>query len=148
MNDEEAILGFSRTFVICKHADGLGMFHACEEYQILNDIVVFYRPSMQQLTNSFKSARPNVIPNDTSAVTEDDKLGLEIIFHELTGLNRTWCKKYAPKKMRKLIKYFGFKNAQFSFCRFLTTAEWNFRASLESFTELLHDQQIPNDAFN
>lgn len=96
LNDEEAVFGFSRTFVIAKHADGLGMFHACEEYQILNDIVVFYRPSMQQLSNSFKAGRPNAVSNDTSDVTEDDKLGLEIIFHELTGLNRTWCKKYAP----------------------------------------------------
>lgn len=94
LNDEEAILGFSRTFIISKHAEGLGMFHACEEYQILNDIVVYYRPSVQQLTNSFKTARPNVVPNETIDVTEDDKLGLEITFHELTGLNSMWCRKY------------------------------------------------------
>lgn len=94
LNDEEAILGFARTFVISKQQDGLGMFHACEEYQILNDIVVFYRPSMQQLTNSFKTARPNVVPDESNDVTEEDKLGLEITFHELTGLNGTWCKKY------------------------------------------------------
>lgn len=94
LNDEEAVFGFSRTFVISKQTDGLGMFHHCEEYQILNDIVVFYRPSMAQLMNSFKTARPNVVPDDTSDVTEDDKLGLEIIFHELTGLNGMWCKKY------------------------------------------------------
>lgn len=93
LNEEEIILGFSRTFVIAKCAEGLGMFHASEEYQILNDIVLFYRPSMMQLTNSFKSARPNVVPDDTSEVTEDEKLGLEVIFHELTGLNSVWCKK-------------------------------------------------------
>lgn len=93
MNDEEAILGFSRTFVIAKHADGLGMFHASEEYQILNDIVVFYRPSLAQLNRSFQNQRPNVVPDDPNDVTEDEKLGLEIIFHELTGLNGMWCKK-------------------------------------------------------
>lgn len=93
LNDEEVILGFSRTFVIAKQADGLGMFHASEEYQILNDIVVFYRPSVAQLNSSFKTARPNEVPKDESDVTEDDKLGLEIIFHELTGLNSMWCKK-------------------------------------------------------
>lgn len=87
------ILGFSRTFVIAKQAEGLGMFHASEEYQILNDIVVFYRPSMAQLNNSFKNPRPNEVPSNKSDVTEDDKLGLETIFHELTGLNSMWCKK-------------------------------------------------------
>lgn len=93
LNDEEVVLGFSRTFLIAKQAEGLGMFHASEEYQILNDIVVFYRPSIAQLNNSFKSARPNEAPPTDSDVSEDDKLGLETIFHELTGLNSIWCKK-------------------------------------------------------
>lgn len=69
------------------------MFHASEEYQILNDIVLFYRPSMAQLNSSFKMPRPNVVVDDPSDVTEDEKVGLEIIFHELTGLNSVWCRK-------------------------------------------------------
>lgn len=69
------------------------MFHASEEYQILNDIVLFYRPSMAQLNCSFKTPRPNVVIDEPSEVTEDEKMGLEIIFHELTGLNSTWCRK-------------------------------------------------------
>lgn len=93
LNDEEVILGFSRTFIICKQAEGLGMFHASEEYQILNDIVLYYRPSVAQLNNSFNNPRPNAVPDDQGDVTEDEKLGLETIFHELTGLNSTWCKK-------------------------------------------------------
>lgn len=93
LNDEEVILGFSRTFIISKQAEGLGMFHASEEYQILNDIVLYYRPSVSQLNNSFKNIRPSVVPDDGSDVTEDEKLGLEIIFHELTGLSSSWCKK-------------------------------------------------------
>lgn len=93
LNDEEVTLGFHRTFMIAKQAEGLGMFHASEEYQILNDIVVFYRPSVAQLNNSFKTVRPNVVPDDKSEPTDDDKLGLETVFHELTGLNSTWCKK-------------------------------------------------------
>ncbi|XP_055309871.1 nuclear RNA export factor 2 [Sitodiplosis mosellana] len=125
LNDEEVILGFARTFIISKQAEGLGMFHASEEYQILNDIVLYYRPSIAQLNNSFKNARSNAaVPDDPSDVTEDEKLGLETIFHELTGLNSMWCKKI------------------------LTAANWNFRESLESFTELLRDQQIPPDAFS
>lgn len=31
--------------------------------------------------------------------------------------------------------------------RFLGTAGWNFRESLESFTELFREQQIPPEAF-
>lgn len=93
LNDEEVILGFARTFIISKQAEGLGMFHASEEYQILNDIVLYYRPSVAQLSNSFKNLRPNSVPDDSNDVTEDEKLGLEIIFHELTGLNSTYCKK-------------------------------------------------------
>lgn len=91
LNDEEVIFGFSRTFIISKQAEGLGMFHASEEYQILNDIVLYYRPSATQLNNSFKNNR--AIADNSNDVTEDEKLGLEIIFHELTGLNSTWCKK-------------------------------------------------------
>lgn len=101
LNDEEVILGFARTFIIVKTGEKLGMFHGSEEFQIQNDIVLFYRPSMAQLNNSFKSQRPNVFPDDPSDVTEDEKLGLELIFHELTGLNSMWCKKY----------YLIFKNA-------------------------------------
>lgn len=93
MNDEEVTLGFSRTFIISKQAEGLGMFHSSEEYQILNDIVLYYRPSVAQLNNSFKTPRPSAVPDNPNDVTEDEKLGLEIIFHELTGLNSTWCKK-------------------------------------------------------
>lgn len=69
------------------------MFHASDEYQILNDIVVYYRPSITQLNNSFKMPRPNGNNDDKTEPTEDDKLGLEIVFHELTGLNSMWCKK-------------------------------------------------------
>lgn len=72
-------------------ADGLGMFHSSEEYQILNDIVLYYRPSVAQLNNSFKTVRSIAVPDDD--VTDDEKLGLEIIYHELTGLNSVWCKK-------------------------------------------------------
>lgn len=86
-------MGFSRTCIIAKQAEGLGMFHACEEYQIINDIVLYYRPSMAQLSNAFQTDRPNVIPECPSEITDDEKLGLEIIFHELTGLNGQWCKK-------------------------------------------------------
>lgn len=93
LNDEEVILGFSRTFIIVKKGEKLGMFHASEEYQILNDIVLYYRPSVAQLNDSFKTQRPNVVPDDLSEVTEDEKTGLEIIYHELTGLNTTWCRK-------------------------------------------------------
>lgn len=93
LNDEEMILGFLRTFIIEKQAEGLGMFHSSEEYQIVNDILLLYRPSMAQLTNSFKAPRPNVVIDEPGDVTEDEKLGLEIIFHELTGLNSVWCKK-------------------------------------------------------
>lgn len=93
LNEEDVILGFSRTFSIAKQSEQLGMFHASEEFQILNDIVLFYRPSIQQLNNVFKNQRPNAVPDAMDEVTDDDKLGLEIIFHELTGLNSTWCKK-------------------------------------------------------
>lgn len=93
LNDEEIILGFARTFIIVKTGEKSGMFHASEEFQIQNDIVVFYRPSMAQLNNSFKSPRPNVVSDEPGDVTEDEKLGLRIIFHELTGLNSTWCQK-------------------------------------------------------
>lgn len=92
LNEEDVILGFSRTFLIGRQAEKLGMFHASEEFQIYNDIVLYYRPSMQQLDNCFKIRR-HVMANDNDEVTDDDKLGLEIIFHELTGLNSTWCKK-------------------------------------------------------
>lgn len=90
LNEAKLILGFSRTFIIVKYAEGLGMFHAKQEYQIQNDIVLFYRPSETQLMNSFKTPRPIAAPDE---VTEDEKSGLEIIFHELTGLNGLWCKK-------------------------------------------------------
>lgn len=93
LNEEDVILGFARTFIIAKQADKLGMFHASEEYQILNDIVLYYRPSIHQLNDAFRS-RPNAIADEDDEVTEDDKMGLEIIFHELTGLNSDWCKKY------------------------------------------------------
>lgn len=93
LNEEDVMLGFVRTFIIAKQAEKLGMFHASEEYQIVNDIVLYYRPSVQQLNNAFKT-RPTAINDEDEPVTEDDKLGLEIIFHELTGLNSDWCKKY------------------------------------------------------
>lgn len=93
LNEEEVIMAFSRTFIIAKYAEGLGMFHASEEYQILNDIVLFYRPSMAQLDKSFKTSHTPAIPDDNGEVTDDEKAGLEIIFHELTGLNRLWCRK-------------------------------------------------------
>lgn len=95
LNEEEIILGFSRTFIIAKYAEGLGMFHASEEYHILNDIVLFYRPSVAQLNNSFKTPSPNAIAGaeDNGDVSDDEKTGLEIIFHELTGLNGVWCRK-------------------------------------------------------
>ncbi|XP_031637468.1 nuclear RNA export factor 2 [Contarinia nasturtii] len=124
LNDEEVILGFSRTFIIAKMTDGLGMFHASEEYQILNDILLYYRPSVKQLDNSFKTSRPTpVLETNSSDVTDEEKLGLEIIYHELTGLNSTWCKKL------------------------LALAKWDFRASLESFTDLLKEQHFPPEAF-
>lgn len=94
LNEEDVILGFARTFIISKQAEKLGMFHSSEEFQILNDIVLFYRPSVLQLNNSFKTHRPNVVIDNDDDVTDDDKLGLEIVFHELTGLNGLWCKKY------------------------------------------------------
>lgn len=94
LNDvKKLILGFSRTFIIVKYAEGLGMFHAKQEYQIQNDIVVFYRPSDTQLMNSFFSKPRPIAAPDNDEVTEDEKAGLEIIFHELTGLNGLWCKK-------------------------------------------------------
>lgn len=68
------------------------MFHASEEFQITNDILLFYRPTIQQINSAFGTVRIADIPDDDEA-TEDDKQGLEIIFHELTGLNSTWCKK-------------------------------------------------------
>lgn len=92
LNEAKLTLGFSRTFIIVKYAEGLGMFHAKQEYQIQNDIVLFYRPSETQLMNSFKTPRPIAAP-DNDEVTDDEKSGLEIIFHELTGLNGLWCKK-------------------------------------------------------
>lgn len=93
LNDEDIIMGFSRTFIICRQSEKLGMFHASEEFQITNDIVLYYRPSRQQLQNAFKSTMQMETDCDGEEVTEDDKMGLEIIFHELTGLNSDWCKK-------------------------------------------------------
>lgn len=72
-------------------AEGFGMFHASEEFQITNDIILFYRPTIFQINSAFKSIRLPEIPEEH--VADDDKQGLEIIFHELTGLNSTWCKK-------------------------------------------------------
>lgn len=107
LNEEDVILGFARTFIIAKQAEKLGMFHASEEYQILNDIVLYYRPSVQQLNNAFKT-RPNAVTEEDEEVTEDDRLGLEIIFHELTGLNSDWCKKYEVLVDSMNFEFFSF----------------------------------------
>lgn len=92
LNEEDLFLGFARTFVICKQTDNLGMFHASEEFQITNDILLFYRPTIPQMNSAFGTAQVASMADDDE-VTEDDKQGLEIIFHELTGLNSSWCKK-------------------------------------------------------
>lgn len=93
LNEEDLILGFARTFIICRQAEKLGMFHASEEFQITNDIVCFYRPSSLQLKYSFKAIRSNIVEDDDDDITDDEKQGLEIIFHELTTLKGAWCKK-------------------------------------------------------
>lgn len=93
MNEEDLFLGFSRTFIIAKQNDSLGMFHSSEEFQITNDILLFYRPTILQINNAFKSTGLADAIDVDDEVSEDDKQGLEIIFHELTGLNSAWCKK-------------------------------------------------------
>lgn len=93
LNEEDLFLGFSRTFIISKQSDSLGMFHSGEEFQIVNDIVLFYRPTIQQINGAFKSSGLAESIDVDDDVSEDDKQGLEIIFHELTGLNSIWCKK-------------------------------------------------------
>lgn len=70
------------------------MFHSSEEFRIVNDIILFYRPSISQLRQSFE---PRLLPRqciaDTTDITEEAKQGLTIVFQELTGLNTLWCTK-------------------------------------------------------
>lgn len=103
LNEEDIIMGFARTFVIIRTAQGLGMFHAGEKYEIVNDIVLYYRPSVYQLHNSFKA--PAVQGPINHPIDDDDKRGLEIIFHELTGLNSIWCNKYDLKKNESMREF-------------------------------------------
>lgn len=90
---EDNILGFSRTFVIKKFADGLGLFKNSAEYRIINEIVLFYRPSVKQI-NSYNvpinAPKTNAQPEP---VSEDDEKCLMIIFNDLTGLVPGWCRK-------------------------------------------------------
>lgn len=91
---EDNILAFSRTFVIKKFADGLGLFKNSAEYRIINEIVLFYRPSNKQI-NSYNVPMGVQKGNaQTELVTEDDEKCLMIIFNDLTGLVPGWCKKY------------------------------------------------------
>lgn len=70
------------------------MFHSSEEFRIANDIILFYRPSLTQLRQSFQSRLMTRQPvADNEDITEEDKQGLTIVFQELTGLNSTWCTK-------------------------------------------------------
>lgn len=71
------------------------MFQSSEEFKIVNDMILFYRPTIKQIRNSFVG--PMMIRNplcESTEITDEDKQGLVIIFHELTGLSTVWCKKY------------------------------------------------------
>lgn len=76
------------------------MFANSEEYKITNEIVLFYRPSIQQLRSCFKQP-PAVrgltleqpLSDSSDDITDEDKHGLVIIFGELTYLSALWCKK-------------------------------------------------------
>lgn len=71
------------------------MFRNSEEFKIHNDIVLYYRPSIQQLRNSFKDTQTvQLNKSKPDEITQEDKQGLIIIFQELTGMNSIWCKKY------------------------------------------------------
>lgn len=70
------------------------MFHSSEEFRIANDMILFYRPTMAQLRQSFQSRLMTRQPvADADDITEEEKQGLSVVFQELTRLNSTWCKK-------------------------------------------------------
>lgn len=76
-----------------------GLFGGSEEYRIWNEMILFYRPSIQQLRNSFKQPKPKLrgapmsLPETADDITDEDKHGLVIIFGELSNLSTLWCKK-------------------------------------------------------
>lgn len=76
------------------------MFGSSEEYKVTNEVILFYRPSIQQLRNCFRQP-PTVrgltleqpLSETSDDITDEDKHGLVIIFGELTCLSALWCKK-------------------------------------------------------
>lgn len=70
-----------------------GLFKNSDEYRIINEMVLFYRPSMKQLSDAFKIPSTPKMNPFSEAITAEDQKCMLIVLHDLTGLLPSWCKK-------------------------------------------------------
>ncbi|KAG4074421.1 hypothetical protein HA402_000400 [Bradysia odoriphaga] len=80
LNEEDVLLGFTRTFVLKRVAEGAGFFGHSVQYSIINEMLFIHRPSVYQTKNSFRRV-DNMLMDTDDVSTAIDRLlpGLNIL---------------------------------------------------------------------
>lgn len=101
---EQKVFGFVRTFVLRRMQTALGLFERSARYAVVNELVLVYQPSLEQLRGAF-AKRPAVAlgaaddVDGDSALTPDEMDGLVIVLQEITKLMPMWCRKWVLMRL-------------------------------------------------
>ncbi|XP_067648299.1 nuclear RNA export factor 2 isoform X3 [Eurosta solidaginis] len=121
--DNDILMAFTRTFVMIPVEKYLGILNRATKYQIVNEQLSIYNPTVLQTKNAFKYFKTESQGNDHE-MTVADKEALIVMFQEVTNMKSVWCS------------------------RFLEDARWDFRKSLLLFLGSCDRKEIPDTAFN